>query len=848
MSDLERREEEKRVRDALERLEEPYRSAVAMRHVDGLSARDVAARQEVTPEAARQRISRGLAMLRARLDREYGGREAWSVACVDLVRRATGSVAASGTISGVMLMGVNLKLVAALLVATLASLVAWNFRPDGAGEALGPRSDPAHDVALDAVGDAPERTAEKEALREPLVAPAALDARPAALVPDRERDLFGVVLDPDGRPVPGASVTAWRDESRGYSIPDAALARRLDPRHTSTDERGEFLLELPPGEPHEMEVRDHGALFAPARYGDRYAGERVVVTLSAGAEVHGRVLRAADGSPVPDAELRFLSRWNEILGAEFARATSDAQGRFLVGGLPPGKLWIEALPPRAAQAHVEVELRAGERLERDLRVEDGDVVHGVVLDAWTDLPIAGASVSASWNFTRPSSTDARGEFELPGLCTDCAQVHVRAPGYEVQWRYARSLQGPLLPPLEFRLAPALAVRGRVFDERGAPLEDVYAAVGAGFGNRMLKNADIGWTSARSGADGAFAIDGVRRAGTYVLYLRKAGYATTTYDLPAPLPEQEAIEAGPVVLAPGLLLRGEVVDDAGRPRADWPVDLWGWNADRSRMSATGTDELDPYVAARHARTDDLGRFGFGELAPGEYVLAAKHPQQAAGTERSVTLVAGREPESVSLVVPGGLSIAGRVLDPQGRALGGFEITLRPDLVVPDEHAERNQYGRVDSDGRFRFDGLVPGSYRVALTPNRVRPEDAEQRLFVFTDVTGVAAGSDDVVLRPKLAGFIRGRVLGADGDPRKSVIVWAADASGKRLQDALTDGAGRFELRVASDETFDLTAEPPIPSERYIVGIEGNPDPATHARLAGVAAGGPEVELRLPPDR
>ena len=62
----------------------------------------------------------------------------------------------------------------------------------------------------------------------------------------------------------------------------------------------------------------------------------------------------------------------------------------------------------------------------------------------------------------------------------------------------------------------------------------------------------------------------------------------------------------------------------------------------------------------------------------------------------------------------------------------------------------RHGRVDAEGRFRFDGLVPGSYRVALAPNRVRPEDAEQRLFVFTEVTGVAAGRDDVVLRPKLA--------------------------------------------------------------------------------------------------
>ena len=59
------------VRRALERVREPYGSAVRLRYFEGLSAAEAALRLEITPDAVRQRVSRGLRILRSELERDH---------------------------------------------------------------------------------------------------------------------------------------------------------------------------------------------------------------------------------------------------------------------------------------------------------------------------------------------------------------------------------------------------------------------------------------------------------------------------------------------------------------------------------------------------------------------------------------------------------------------------------------------------------------------------------------------------------------------------------------------------------------------------------------------------------
>jgi RNA polymerase sigma-70 factor (ECF subfamily) len=83
---------------AVMELEEPYRSTVLLRYLDGLSSAQIAARSGESPALVRKRLERGLERLRVQLDAEFGGdRRAWSLGLAALAGR--GAAVASSAIA-----------------------------------------------------------------------------------------------------------------------------------------------------------------------------------------------------------------------------------------------------------------------------------------------------------------------------------------------------------------------------------------------------------------------------------------------------------------------------------------------------------------------------------------------------------------------------------------------------------------------------------------------------------------------------------------------------------------------------------------------------------------------------
>src|SRR5436190_13577 len=70
--------------DRDDRVPEPYRSTVRLHYFDGLTLREIAERQGVSHETARQRASRGIARLRERVERAAG--RSWMAALIPLAR------------------------------------------------------------------------------------------------------------------------------------------------------------------------------------------------------------------------------------------------------------------------------------------------------------------------------------------------------------------------------------------------------------------------------------------------------------------------------------------------------------------------------------------------------------------------------------------------------------------------------------------------------------------------------------------------------------------------------------------------------------------------------------------
>lgn len=126
---VERGARSRRVVDAVMQLAEPYRSAILLRYLDQLPMAEVAERLGASESTVRKRLTTGLALLRSRLDDEFGeDSRSWSVALlgVEVQKTAAMSVPTVGLwaiVQGALVM--NAKFVAAGIGIVIVGLATW---------------------------------------------------------------------------------------------------------------------------------------------------------------------------------------------------------------------------------------------------------------------------------------------------------------------------------------------------------------------------------------------------------------------------------------------------------------------------------------------------------------------------------------------------------------------------------------------------------------------------------------------------------------------------------------------------------------------------------------------------
>lgn len=123
-------------------LDPPSREVVLLRFFEDLAPAEIALRLGQPAATVRSRLSRALAVLRARLDREYGGdRSAWGIALLG----ANGPVRAapSGLTKGAAIMTATTKILLATGAVALAMWLLWDGTPRGAAQANAGSPDPA---------------------------------------------------------------------------------------------------------------------------------------------------------------------------------------------------------------------------------------------------------------------------------------------------------------------------------------------------------------------------------------------------------------------------------------------------------------------------------------------------------------------------------------------------------------------------------------------------------------------------------------------------------------------------------------------------------------------------------
>jgi RNA polymerase sigma-70 factor (ECF subfamily) len=127
---IERIDTEQALARALVELREPYRTTLLLRFHEGLSAEEIARREGIAAGTVRWRTKQGLAELRQRLERDFGGRTALGVALVALLPEgARPPAGTTGIGAGGLLMGVGMKTVAATIAVRVVLVLGLAYAP-----------------------------------------------------------------------------------------------------------------------------------------------------------------------------------------------------------------------------------------------------------------------------------------------------------------------------------------------------------------------------------------------------------------------------------------------------------------------------------------------------------------------------------------------------------------------------------------------------------------------------------------------------------------------------------------------------------------------------------------------
>jgi hypothetical protein len=160
------------------------------------------------------------------------------------------------------------------------------------------------------------------------------------------------------------------------------------------------------------------------------------------------------------------------------------------------------------------------------------------------------------------------------------------------------------------------------------------------------------------------------------------------------------------------------------------------------SATGQPLVDAEVSISGpgirttVRSGSAGRFTFGRLVPGRYIVSAiktgflsvRHGERKPqGAGRPITLAAG-ERRDIRLSLPLLSAIAGQVVNDRGEPLINARVSARRyTWVYGDRRSRIAGYSQTDDRGFFRIHSLQPGEYAVCAWTTQTAPLSPSQRL-------------------------------------------------------------------------------------------------------------------------
>jgi RNA polymerase sigma-70 factor (ECF subfamily) len=609
---------------------------------------------------------------------------------------------------------------------------------------------------------------------EPRMAPAGSSV---VMILRRGAAITGRVVDGEGRPIAGAVLSMT-------PLPLAEVHRLFDwaksewepidrdRKEGTTGEDGRFLLQGIQPASHELTIKAEGR--APLLREVEAAADEIDLgdlALPDPRSIEGRVV-GPGARPVPGARVwaglarRTVEPGNQIVPerpAALVETSTDAEGRFRLGGLPPGDFIVRAEMADCADA-VAGSVAAGTS-DLDLVLGPGITVHGKILDAATGSPVEGAEVRMGFSSFRTASSDGRGLFVVRGMPPEEATygssaLRVLHPDYGTYAATVMVLGRGELAPLEIRLTSAAHdIEGDVKDAEGRPVANAQVWLES-------SGAESGFTSPGdrtvSGPDGSFRLEEPSWFRYNLVHLQMtvvASHATHAIGRVGPLDFPETGKAWPrieVVLQKGATLSGKVLGEGGRALAGARITVR-----RARAGTPATQDVGALLAARTGTTGKDGTYRIRGLEPGPVEVTVECLGYALETVRDLDV--GAAPAQRDFTLDRGQAIRGRVVDTEGAPIPGAEVTAIAEggaSPVDDgsefkERIERRMRSgiassRTDDGGTYEMPDLPRGAYTVLARGSGHEPSQAE----------GVTAGESapDIVL-PRFSA-VRGTVAAA----------------------------------------------------------------------------------------
>jgi RNA polymerase sigma-70 factor (ECF subfamily) len=847
----ERLESQRVLVESLESLDEPYRTTVTLRYLEGLSAAQIARKQGIPAGTVRWRLKQGLDQLRARLDKRFGGeRRSWALAFLPLLRRPPLAQIAAGTgaavVEGLTIMSTGTKIAIGVAVLAVSGGV-WfaSSRSGSLSNALAESHAKAEAVILsgkpeEAKADEVLKSREGEG-RESAGAPAVSAGPPAPEVAiGRVEARF---VDPDSHPLSGISLECRvgklfqaQSGADGKCSLDIDLIRMGVERQIKLVARGS----------------NRATNFSRAMLAEGKTTWLGDVVLQPGGAIAGVVL-GPDGNPFAGAQV-WVTQPDLTVDEEVARkhgpehrdwpqATSAADGSFQVDGVPAAlvRAWAGSEGMRWTLS-APIEIRASE-VDRgiQLRFEPlaaSDRIEGSVL-APDGTPVAGAEVFCMWHSAGTSSgfsvrSGKDGRFRVLVDHPVSHDFNVADP--KARWpSFSRDGVAPGTLDLELKFSEPRWFDLEVREPGGTAVEQYQVFLHDGHGNELP-----GVPTDKAHPSGKTRI--MLPHTSFSMQILARGFAPMRHGridpetiaspwvctlVPVPTIHGRVTAAGAPFPGARVVLHEMAGSDDFVERDGFPSRLIDEDVDSTVTKADGTFQLDQSVGTRFAILCDADGLARAEVSPIELQAPDSKPLE-------IALTAGG-------------SIEGRVLPAAGHEAAGT-------LVAITRYDGRTITQRVGPDGKFSFAHLTPGKWRVKRIAREsggggsARGGGGGGRVQEFPWDCTVVEGEItrfDLDLSRDLPCTLAGDVT-VNGKPASSWMAtlrpdkqgyaWSGDLPG-----GAADSGGRLRIEVPEPGPYKISLRPPAEGANGIefvckLEIRGGENPWNVALSTGSVSG------------